>query len=215
MQKESGTTNNNAIISGKVVSSLTLSHEVYGEGFYKFYIEVERLSETADILPVIVSERLINVGDLEEGINISINGQVRSYNSFVIEDKRNRLILSIFARDISFNDIDPKYPNEIMLNGYICKPPILRTTPFGREICDMLLAVNRSYNKSDYIPLISWGRNARFSSRLSVGENIKIWGRMQSRNYQKRYDSGETEEKVAYEVSVSKIEISDDLDDTE
>jgi len=210
MLKESGRANNTAIISGNVVSDLTLSHEVYGEGFYKFYIEAERLSEVTDILPVIVSERLIDVDDLKIGANIKIDGQVRSYNSFVPEDRRNRLILSIFVRDIVFDDDGPKTPNEIILNGYICKPPVLRTTPFGREICDILLAVNRSYNKSDYIPLITWGRNARFSSRLSVGENIKIWGRMQSRAYQKRYETGEVEEKVAYEVSVSKIELEGD-----
>ena len=211
MQKEASTANNIATISGKVVSGLTLSHEVYGEGFYKFYIEVERLSETADILPVIISERLIDVNALTEGTEISISGQVRSYNSFVLENKRNKLILSIFVRDIELNDIRSRYPNEIMLNGYICKTPILRTTPFGREICDILLAVNRSYNKSDYIPIILWGRNARFASGLSVGDNIKIWGRMQSRNYQKKYENGEIEEKVAYEVSVSKIEIADDF----
>ena len=213
MQKETSMLNNSAIISGKVVSPLTLSHEVYGEGFYKFYIEVERLSETADILPVIISERLIDVNMLTEGTDVSISGQVRSYNSFVLENKRNKLILSVFVRDIELDDISNRYPNEIMLNGYICKPPILRTTPFGREICDMLLAVNRSYNKSDYIPIIAWGRNARFASGLSVGDNIKIWGRMQSRNYQKKYDNGETEEKVAYEISVSKIEIAGDFED--
>jgi primosomal replication protein N len=214
MQKEAGTSNNNAVMSGRVISNLALSHEVYGEGFYKFYIEVERLSETSDILPVIVSERLIDIGLLTENTEIHINGQLRSYNSFTPTDRRNRLILSIFARDIA---IPPEYqphksPNEIMLNGYICKTPILRTTPFGREICDILLAVNRSYNKSDYIPIIAWGRNARFASRLSVGDNIKIWGRMQSRNYQKKYENGEIEEKVAYEVSVSKVEIANFTD---
>ncbi len=206
MQKEAALLNNNAFICGKIVSEFEFSHEVYGEGFYRFYVEVERLSNASDFLPVIVSERLIDKELLPVGTNVSINGQIRSYNNFTPEDKKNRLILSIFARDIEILEQNARNVNEIYLNGFTCKAPIYRTTPFGREICDMLIAVNRSYNKSDYIPTIAWGRNARYSSRLTVGDNIKIWGRMQSRTYQKKYDDGESEEKVAYEVSISKLE---------
>jgi len=200
--------NNIAEVTGRVATGPEFSHEVYGEGFYAFELEVSRLSQVADYLPVTVSERLIDHSRLVEGSIARISGQVRSYNSFDEEARRNRLILTLFARDIGIlPDLGIENPNDIFLNGYICKPPVYRTTPFGREITDLLVAVNRSYNKSDYIPCISWGRNAKFAGRLAVGDNIMIWGRMQSRGYQKKYESGDVEEKVAYEVSVSKLEI--------
>lgn len=208
------TNGNNLInIAGKICSDFQFSHEVYGEGFYRFDVRIYRLSEAADILPVTVSERIIDRGQLPEGTDIMISGQIRSYNNYVESDKRNKLVLTVFARDIDVISETPDLnPNDVFLNGYICKPPIYRTTPFGREIADLLLAVNRSYNKSDYIPCIAWGRNARFAGRLIVGDNIRLWGRMQSRQYQKRYENGDVIEKTAYEVSISKIEVNTEED---
>lgn len=200
--------NNMATISGRVVSNVEFSHEVYGEGFYYFMLDVPRLSESSDKIPVTISERLANKDKLEIGTVIEVEGQFRSYNSY--NNEGNRLLLTVFARDVTFLDDEKKIrnPNQIYLNGFICKKPIYRTTPFGREITDILLAVNRPYNKSDYIPCIAWGRNARFSEGLNVGDNIKIWGRIQSRTYQKKLDTGEILTKVAYEVSISKMEIA-------
>ncbi len=198
--------NNMINLKGKVVSECCFNHEVYGEGFYNFFIETNRLSNSSDVLPVTISERLINDDVIKIGNYVEISGQIRSYNSF--EENRNRLILTVFVREIKSSD-DPqnKNPNQVTLNGYICKKPVYRTTPFGREITDILLAVNRAYNKSDYIPCISWGRNAIFANKLDVGENLLIAGRMQSRIYQKKLDTGEMLERTAYEVSISKIEV--------
>lgn len=203
--------NNMVTISGKVVSGIEFSHEVYGEGFYYFMLEVPRLSDSYDRIPVTISERLTSKDKLEIGTIIEVEGQFRSYNSY--NNVGNRLVLTVFARDIVFLDDEKKIKNanQIYLNGYICKKPIYRTTPFGREITDLLLAVNRPYNKSDYIPCIAWGRNARFSENLAVGDNIKVWGRIQSRSYQKKLDTGDVLNKVAYEVSVSKMEIGNEL----
>lgn len=199
--------NNVVNIVGKVMDNCVFSHEVYGEGFYNFNVEVVRLSEVADILPVTVSERLIEEGLIEIGNYVSINGQLRSYNSY--ENKKTRLILTVFARDIHLATSEEarNNPNKIFLNGYVCRKPVYRTTPFGREIADILLAVNRAYSKSDYIPCITWGRNAKYAGKLETGDNIKLWGRIQSRNYQKKLDDDTVLNKVAYEVSVSKLEI--------
>jgi single-stranded DNA-binding protein len=200
--------NNMVTISGKVVSSVEFSHEVYGEGFYYFMLDVPRLSDSSDRIPVTISERLASKDKLEIGTIIEVEGQFRSYNSY--NNEGNKLLLTVFARDITFLEDEKKIknPNQIYLNGFICKRPIYRTTPFGREITDLLLAVNRPYNKSDYIPCIAWGRNARFSENLMVGDNIKVWGRIQSRTYQKKLETGEILTKVAYEVSISKMEIA-------
>ena len=200
--------NNFIEVGGCILTDLVFSHEIYGEGFYRFDVEVERLSGTADSLPVTVSERIIDKETMIPGQLVLIRGQIRSYNNYVEADRKNKLVLTVFARDIELLDkpLDPS-PNDVFLNGYLCKPPIYRTTPFGREIADLLVAVNRSYNKSDYIPCIAWGRNARYAGRMVVGDNIRIWGRMQSRQYQKRKDDGEVLEKTAYEVSTAKIEV--------
>ncbi|NLZ91631.1 MAG: single-stranded DNA-binding protein [Clostridiales bacterium] len=202
------TVNNNTVtVVGKFYGGFEFSHKVYGEGFYNFKLMVPRLSDYSDILPVTVSERLIYGMDITScRQNIIIQGQLRSYNKFV--DGSNRLILTIFARDLSLQQEQEeiKNPNQIILDGYVCKSPLYRTTPFGREITDILLAVNRAYGKSDYIPCIAWGRNARFSEKLKVGDRIKIWGRVQSREYQKKTHNGEVLNKVAYEVSISKME---------
>lgn len=200
--------NNEVTISGKVVSNLEFSHEVYGEGFYRFMLEVSRLSDSADIIPVTISERLMSERRLEVGDVVEIEGQFRSYNSY--NNTGNKLVLTVFTREVKYLDDEKsiKNPNQIYLNGYICKKPIYRTTPFGREISDILLAVNRSYNKSDYIPCIAWGRNARYSQGLETGDNVMIWGRIQSRTYQKKFDNGDIVNRIAYEVSVSKIKMS-------
>ncbi|WP_346938317.1 single-stranded DNA-binding protein [uncultured Clostridium sp.] len=196
--------NNKIYLEGKVISDLEFSHEMYGEGFYNFEFEVSRLSDTSDILVITVSERLIAGIDVSIGSELVVDGQLRSYNKFV--DGANRLILTVFARDIRQLEERGKNPNQIFLDGYICKAPVYRTTPFGREIADMLLAVNRLYNKSDYIPTIAWGRNSRFCKSLEVGDNIRIWGRLQSREYQKKVSDTEVVKKIAYEVSISKME---------
>lgn len=196
--------NNKIYLEGKVSSKLEFSHEMYGEGFYTFDLDVMRLSDSVDTLNITVSERLLNDVQLDVGVEVIVEGQLRSYNKFI--DGSNKLILTVFARNIEPCTERSKNPNEIYLDGYICKEPVYRTTPFGREIADVLLAVNRAYNKSDYIPTIAWGRNSRFCQTLGVGDNIKVWGRLQSREYQKKISDNEVVKKVAYEVSISKME---------
>lgn len=202
--------NNQVSIVGEIVSDFKFSHEVFGEGFYVVDILVSRLSNSADIIPIMVSERLINVKDDCKGQNVEILGQFRSYNRH--EENKNRLVLSVFAREIRVlnGDEENLKPNYIFLDGYVCKAPIYRKTPLGREIADLLLAVNRPYGKSDYIPCICWGRNARFAESFTVGGHIQVWGRIQSREYQKKISENEFEKRVAYEVSVSKLEYIED-----
>lgn len=198
--------NNQVAIAGEIVSGFTFSHEVYGEGFYMMEVAVNRLSNYADYIPVMVSERLVDVTGNYEGQYICVVGQFRSYNRH--EEKKNRLMLSVFAREIEFTGEpgEDVKSNQIFLDGYICKEPIYRKTPLGREIADLLIAVNRSYGKSDYIPSICWGRNARYASGFEVGAHVQIWGRIQSREYVKKLNEFETEKRIAYEVSVSKID---------
>ena len=205
--------NNQLILVGKVTSEKKFSHEIYGEKFYIFDLKVPRLSGNADIIPITISERLLLEQDLEPGKNIIIEGQFRSYNSY--ENEKNRLVLTVFAKEIKFaeNQEEEFKPskentsNEVVLDGFICKKPIYRKTPFGREISDILLAVNRAYNKSDYIPCIAWGRNARFCENIAVGTEVRIVGRVQSRQYEKKYEDGTSEIRVAYEVSVASLEV--------
>lgn len=199
--------NNRAEVIGKVSDELVFSHEIYGEKFYTFTLSIPRLSGISDDVKVMVSDRLLADIPIAVGDEVEVTGQFRSYNSY--ENGDNRLILTVFAKDICYADkTEEKNPNSLYLNGFICKEPVYRTTPFGREITDILLAVNRSYNKSDYIPVIAWGRNARFSKSIGVGDNIKIWGRIQSRVYQKHLSEEEVIEKTAYEVSVSRMELA-------
>ncbi len=199
--------NNRVYFMGEIVSEAKFSHEVYGEGFYEFFVKVMRLSGQADILPVTISERLIQGNDLKMGSTICALGQFRSYNK--LEGNRSRLMLTVFVREIM--DVAPaKNPNSIVLSGYICKPPVYRTTPFNREIADLLVAVNRAYNKSDYIPCIAWGRNARFVQNLKVGDRVALSGRIQSREYQKRLSETDVVTMTAYEVSVSKLAAFED-----
>ena len=192
---------------GEIVSEFQFSHEVFGEGFYMVELAVNRLSNYSDYIPLMISERLIDTEQDYTGQLIRVSGQFRSYNRH--EEKKNRLVLSVFVRELEFLDeIDEnEKTNQIFLDGYICKEPIYRKTPLGREIADVLLAVNRSYGKSDYIPCICWGRNARFASGFTVGSHIQIVGRVQSREYVKRIDEENVEHRVAYEVSVSKVDL--------
>ncbi len=201
--------NNQVMITGEVMSDFRYSHRVYGEGFYMTEIAIKRLSDNFDIIPVMISERLIDTKKSYrgQGMGIRVNGQFRSYNRQ--EEKGNRLVLSVFARELEILDEIPeeKGINKIYLDGYVCKQPIYRKTPLGREIADLLIAVNRSYGKSDYIPCICWGRNARFASDLEIGSHVQIHGRIQSREYVKRLSEGEAERRIAYEVSASEIRI--------
>ena len=198
--------NNQVTIMGEVVSAFTFSHEVFGEGFYMVDVLVRRLSNSNDRIPLMVSERLIDVTQDYRGAFIMVSGQFRSYNRH--EEQKNRLVLSVFAREVEFIEEEPDgaKTNYILLEGYICKKPVYRKTPLGREIADLLLAVNRPYGKSDYIPCICWGRNARYASGFEVGEHVQVLGRIQSRDYVKKLSETETEVRTAYEVSVSKLE---------
>ena len=201
------TENNYLVLIGKIISDKTFSHEIYGESFYVFNLEVPRLSGNEDIIPITISERLIANFDLTIGRKVVIEGQFRSYNSY--ENEKNRLVLTVFAKDIIDykEEQEENVSNEVVLNGYVCKKPIYRKTPFGREISDILLAVNRAYNKSDYIPCIAWGRNARFCENMEVGTEVKIVGRVQSRTYEKKFEDGRIEQRVAYEVSIGSLEV--------
>lgn len=202
--------NNQVTIIGEVVSDFTYNHEIYGEGFYMMELKVERLSNSHDIIPVMISERLIDITKDYKGQFMEVEGQFRSYNRH--DERKNKLVLSVFAREANFVELDEENmpesnkTNSIYLDGYICKEPIYRKTPLGREIADLLLAVNRPYGKSDYIPCISWGRNARYAGNFKVGERVQVWGRIQSREYMKRLDEENMEKRIAYEVSVSKLE---------
>jgi len=202
--------NNKVSVIGMVVSGFTFSHEVFGEGFYVVDLAVNRLSDQADIIPLMISERLIDIEQDYQGNTVEAVGQFRSYNRH--EGVKNRLVLSVFVREINFIEEFTDYTktNQIFLDGYICKEPIYRKTPLGREIADLLLAVNRPYGKSDYIPCIAWGRNARYASNFGVGSRIQLWGRVQSREYTKKINETECEKRVAYEVSVSKLECGED-----
>ncbi len=204
---ESYSENNFVKLGGVVASELELSHEIYGEKFFKFFMEIDRLSGVKDRIPVIISERLIDTQDFSIGKLVLVEGQYRSYNQ-VLDSGKSKLILSVFVKEITTEDLDEKIKtvNELVLIGCICKPPIYRKTPLGRDIADVLVAVNRAYNKSDYIPCILWGRNAKFCQSLGIGTNVRLEGRIQAREYEKKYEDGTVETRVAYEVSVSKFE---------
>lgn len=199
--------NNKVTVMGEIVSEFSFSHEIYGEGFYMVDILVPRLSESADLIPLMVSERLLDVKADYRGMNVKVSGQFRSYNRH--EERKNKLVLSVFVRDWEFIDEVERseMTNHIELDGYICKEPVYRKTPLGREIADILLAVNRPYGKSDYIPCISWGRNARYANEFEVGSRCRVIGRIQSREYMKKLSEEQVEKRVAYEVSVSKLEV--------
>lgn len=199
--------NNVATICGVVTEEPRYSHQMFGEGFYESVLTVPRLSDQVDVIPFTVSERLLTDGAIEVGNTVTLSGQLRSYNKLV--DGKSKLLLTLFVRDVWEND-DSRNPNTIDIVGYVCKSPVYRMTPFKREISDLLLAVNRAYNKSDYLPCIAWGRNARFVKDINVGEKVIVNGRIQSRDYQKTLENGEIETRVAYEVSINRIELCHD-----
>ncbi len=194
--------NNKVYLQGIVASAPEYNHSVMGEDFYSFDLNVARLSGKDDILPVIISSKML-VHPLNIGDNFAMRGQFRSFNKLV--DGKSKLILSVFCRERCEWD-DETNSNLIELSGYICKAPIYRVTPFNREICDLLLAVNRNYDKSDYIPCIAWGRDAQFVGEMPVGTKVHLLGRIQSREYFKHIEGEENPiQRVAYEVSVAKL----------
>lgn len=197
--------NNKVFLNGVVVEKPTFSHETYGEGFYEVKLSVPRLSQHNDILPVTVSEKFLK--DFDLGKPVALKGQFRSFNK--LNGEKSSLVLNVFAREIIQRD-ETMNPNIIEITGFLCKPPVFRTTPFNREICDILVAVNRAYNKSDYLPCIAWGRNARYIKDAKVGKKLEIVGRIQSREYQKKLESGEVITKTAYEISIGRINIVED-----
>lgn len=197
--------NNKVRIVGEIVGQFEYSHEVFGENFYIGQLKIERTSGILDFIPIMVSDRMVDVSADWNGIFVEIEGQLRSYNKK--EEEKRKLLLSVFVRD--FKQLENAYYNDnnIELDGYICKEVIYRKTPLGREVADLLIAANRPYGKTDYIPCIAWGRNAVYSSELEVGTRIKLCGRIQSREYMKRISDTETDTKTAYEVSISKLEV--------
>ncbi|MGL5329099.1 MAG: single-stranded DNA-binding protein [Peptostreptococcaceae bacterium] len=190
-------------LRGELEEDMEFSHEIFGEKFFNARIKIDRLSDSYDVLPLTISERLLQEVDINLNKMVNVVGQLRSYNKNI--ENKNRLVLTIFVRELNKSEDDNKDPNSIFLDGYICKSPIYRKTPLGREITDLLVAINRPYNKSDYIPSIVWGRNAKFAKTLKIGDRIQMWGRVQSREYEKKVEDGEPIKKVAYEVSISKI----------
>ena len=210
---EKGYENNQVQLYGEIASKFEFSHEVYGEGFYTFDILVDRLSNSKDRIPLMISDRLVDVNADCIGEKIMVTGQFRSYNRH--DDRKSRLMLSVFVKDIERMEKpreDVKI-NQIYMEGYVCKKPVYRKTPLGREIADLLLAVNRSYGKSDYIPCICWGRNAKYASSFEIGGHVKVVGRIQSREYVKKISETQTERRVAYEVSVCNMEMAEDDDE--
>lgn len=205
--------NNKIELCGVITSVPELNHKTYGENFYGFRLSCSRKSTEKDMLPIIVSDRLVEIKDLQVGKKISVKGQVRTFNKHISDDKR-KLLIMVFARDVweveEESESAPEFNNNVKLSGYICKPPVYRVTPKGREIADVLIAVNRTYGKSDYIPCITWGRNARYTGNLDVGTRVDVEGRLQSREYTKKLDDGTEEIRTAYEISVSRIEESEE-----
>lgn len=212
---ENAINNNNITLAGVVEKEPEYSHEVFGERFYVFMLKCSRMSSNKDTLPVMISDRLVDIREIKVGQVVTAVGQIRSFNRH-IDDVKSKLILSVFARELKILTQDAtelsfeEDINTVILDGYICKPPIYRCTPKGREIADILVAVNRPYGKSDYIPCIAWGRNARFAGGLEVGEHIQIQGRFQSREYTKKISDNEVETRTAYEVSVSRIDYAEE-----
>ena len=193
-------------LSGKVVGTPVVGHEAFGEKFYYLTLGVPRLSGAQDLLPVTLSERLLDGAMLSDGDTLAIDGQVRSYNKVV--DGAGRLMVTLFVQSM-YETSENETLNKVSLTGALCKPPIYRSTPFGREICDMMLAVNRAFGKSDYIPCIAWGRNAQYAARFHVGDQLRLTGRLQSREYQKLLENGEYLTRNAYEVSAFTLDAPD------
>ena len=206
--------NNHVWLTGTIISMPEYSHEAYGEKFYNLMFGVERLSGVKDVIPLMVSESLIDVSnDNCIGVTASVYGTFRSFNKH--EETKSHLVLYVFVHDIdeaSGKDADMNDCNLIKLEGFVCKDPVYRKTPLGRELTEILIAVNRSYGKSDYIPCITWGRKARLAAELKVGTLVSVEGRIQSREYTKKVNERETEQHIAYEVSAHRVEVIKDVD---
>ena len=187
--------NNDVLLEGQVSGAPEWSHENHGTRFYRFLMEIPRLSGQADLLPVLVPEALLS--QVEGGHALRVRGQLRSFNNRT--GVGNRLVLSVYATEAETPAGQPC--NRIVLSGALCKPPIFRKTPLGRSICDLMLAVPRRYGRADYLPVIAWGQLALRASRLQVGDPLALEGRVQSRLYHKVTEAG-TEERTAYEVSI-------------
>lgn len=202
---------NTAKIVGYVVSSPEIHHSTHGEDFYEFSVRVPRLNSSAsDILKVEISDRVFNVNKIKVDSIVSVEGQFRSFNEHNTDTGKISLRLFLFTKEIEVLDSADDFTNKITLHGFICKEVVHRKTPGGREISDVILSVNRLYNKSDYIPCVVWGRNARYVSKMGVGTEIEFSGRIQSRVYTKKFEDGSTLEREVYEVSVSDVtKISD------
>lgn len=195
---------NSAVLAGRVVTEPQFSHKTYGESFYIFMLSVERKSGYEDRVPVMISERLMLNVNVNEGDFVTVTGQIRTYNQKT--DGHNHLLIVVFVKEVDSIADYGNWENHVILEGFLCKKPVRRTSPLGREICDIMLAVNRMYNKSDYIPCIAWGRNAAFAGELEVGDKLFVEGRLQSRQYRKYDENGCPVEKTAYEVSIIHME---------
>lgn len=201
--------NNKVYICGEIATNTVFSHEICGESFYEMKVNIKRLSGTVDVLPIIISDRLMQEYDFCVGAILNARGQFRSYNKLI--DGKIRLCLMVFITEVLDSE-NTVHTNKVVLQGYVCKEPVYRITPFNREITDVLLAVNRAYHKSDYIPCITWGRNAVFSKNLCIGEKMIVIGRIQSREYEKRLSETEIVTKTAYEISVNKLLVGDKIE---
>lgn len=196
---------NQITLRGTLLSLPDFSHENHGHRFFRFFLEVPRLSGTVDLLPVIAEESLLNTFDLSGGEMLHICGQVRSHN--MNTDSKRRLLIFVFASSITAEDGEPI--NEVVLEGAVCREPTYRRTPLGREICDIMLAVPRAFHRADYLPCILWGRTAQDGSRCRTRDQLRIYGRLQSRIYTKVTENG-PEERTAYEISALSAEMPED-----
>ena len=194
-------TGNHITLCGTLRALPEYSHSNHERRFFRFELEVERLSGTADVLPVMAAEDVLMAADLFAGGRFLVEGQIRSFNSRA--ESGRRLIISVFAESVTTTEQPPQ--NDAVLTGTICKPPIYRRTPLGREICDVMLAVPRQYQRTDYIPCILWGRSAQEAASALPGSKLHVTGRLQSRDYIKVID-GESFTRTAYELSVTEAE---------
>ena len=194
-------TSNHVQIRGILAELPRFSHENHDKRFFRFPLEVERLSGTVDTIPVLVSEEVLCAMDLSGGDMVEVSGQIRTFNNKALDGPR--LVISVYAEKLTTCEGNPM--NEVCLTGTICKEPVYRKTPLGREICDVMLAVIRPYHRADYIPCIFWGRTAMLAGECCVGDEIMLRGRFQSRNYLKVLDQ-HSEKRTAYEVSVMSAE---------
>ena len=196
---------NKVHLSGRVLTSPEFNHKTYGEAYYMLVLGIFRRSGYEDRIRLIISERLLAGRSPRKGEYLDITGQIRTYNRDV--NGRNKLEVTVFVREMEYcRECEPDYDNLVYMEGFICKQPVRRRSPLGREICDLMIAVNRMYNKSDYIPSIAWGRNALYSESLQIGDKVIISGRIQSRDYRKYTEEGHLVNKTAYEVSITNIE---------